>query len=77
MIPDNIPSLTYQSNADALKLILHSDNKRGVATTKADILFRYPYAIEPPPQEVSDFCLPLGGTLYTVLYYVQCTKYRV
>ena len=51
------------SYIDSLNQINDFDTKLGIASTKADILYRYPYGIEPPPQEVSDFCLPLGGTV--------------
>jgi hypothetical protein len=38
-------------------------NPNGNASTEASILFRYPPSVEPPPPEIVDFCLPLGGKL--------------
>lgn len=40
-----------------------SVNANGNVTTDASILFRYPPAVEPPPPEIVDFCLPVGGKL--------------
>lgn len=34
-----------------------------LAIVNPSILFRYPKTVEPPPMEVTDFCLPLGGRL--------------
>ena len=36
----------------------------GIAITESSILYRYPPLVVPPPQEVCDFCLPLGGKLH-------------
>jgi hypothetical protein len=55
--------MTYTPNPNAAELIAHSDKKLGLATTKAEILYRFPPTVAPPPQEVSDFCLPLGGKI--------------
>lgn len=58
-----LPSAVYVPSPAAAELITASDKKLGTATTKAEILYRYPYSVEPPPQEVSDFCMPLGGKI--------------
>lgn len=44
-------------------LILDSS---GSINTAATILFRFPETVEPPPPEIADFCLPLGGHLRKV-----------
>jgi hypothetical protein len=33
------------------------------ASTDAAILFRYPPEADPPPNEVNDFCLPVGARI--------------
>lgn len=40
-----------------------TDSNGGTAVTDATMLFRYPQSAEPPPAEVCDFCMPLGGRL--------------
>lgn len=58
-----LPGSAYIPNTKAAELITQSDKKLGFATTKAEILYRYPPTVEPPPQELSDFCMPLGGKI--------------
>ena len=58
-----LPGSAYVPNTKAAELITQSDKKLGFATTKAEILYRYPPTVEPPPQELSDFCMPLGGKI--------------
>lgn len=54
--------------AKAASLLLQADKKIGTATTEGSILYRYPPTVEPPPPEISDFCLPLGGKLRRLLH---------
>jgi hypothetical protein len=39
------------------------DNHNEPINSKISLLYRYPSNIEPPSEEVCDFCLPLGGNL--------------
>ena len=54
---------TYTSDPELAEMILESDKKAGRATTASTLLYRYPPEVEPPPQEICDFCLPLGGQI--------------
>lgn len=46
--------------------ILSMDKKFQTALTCPKILYRFPSDVEPPPIEVSDFCLPLGGKIHRI-----------
>ncbi len=45
-------------------IISYSESDDTLALTAPEILFRFPPSSDPPPSEVCDFCLPLGGKVY-------------
>ena len=61
---DNPPLVDVPPSPSLLKRF---DVNDGTASSDATILFRYPLDVEPPPQEVCEFCLPLGGKLKRIL----------
>ncbi len=54
---------TVTTLSECKKTLVHAEKKSGLAITQASILYRYPPTVEPPPSEVCDFCIPLGGRL--------------
>eukprot|EP01035_Chromulina_nebulosa_P019492 gene19492-25378_t len=50
------------NNQNSLIDLKLNENKT-IATTNPSILFRFPDSVDPPPSEVSDFCLPLGAQI--------------
>lgn len=52
-----------QPEINTASVIFTADKKSGNAEVAPTVLFRYPPTVEPPPSEVCDFCLPLGGQL--------------
>lgn len=46
------------------QIVSFSESDDSLAHTSPEILFRFPPSSDPPPSEVCDFCLPLGGRLY-------------
>lgn len=45
-------------------VVSYSESDDTLALTVPEILFRFPPTSDPPPSEVCDFCLPLGGKMY-------------
>ena len=63
--------LLADCDSTAAEAIINADKKLGKATTTAEILFRYPSTIEPPPQEVSDV------SIYIPLMNIQDNNYII
>ena len=58
----NTSGLAQLLNDNSSKSILDSNN----IDVEPSILYRYPEEADPPPPEVTDFCLPQGGKLHYV-----------
>lgn len=65
--PPSTPKARTQSTDDTPLTLMKHDVSGGTAASEATILFRYPADVDPPPQEICDFCLPLGGKLKRIL----------
>ena len=57
------PSTPVPATTTTQGEIIVADKKAGNATVTSSVLYRFPPAVEPPPSEVCDFCLPLGAKL--------------
>jgi len=56
-----------KTKQQAAAMITSSDKKAGIACTEPSIPYRYPPIVVPPPLEVCDFGLPLGGKLHRLM----------
>jgi hypothetical protein len=57
-------SVDFSHYIENKHIVSFSESDDSSAHTSPEILFRFPPSSDPPPSEVCDFCLPLGGKLY-------------